>query len=404
VVGFVFLSLFAVMKGEESRMNCMLEKLKKYYQRIEHKTLFIVSFSVAVLTLTMAIAYNAYATGIDENFTFEWITYPENYRVSGFYEGRIWAQEYEKGPWKLYDGNGKVISSDFNADDVYHFEDGVSKYGFFEPFKGGKYSIIPRGGYNYGFVNLSGDVIIEAKKGKINKVINKSGDVTIVATENLAGNIDTSASYGEGLISGVDTKTWLEGYVNLDGTWVILPSYLDTQCAFKDGYAKVLMTNKKWGVIDKKGNVVIPAEYKTSDYNKIGSWSEGRFAIKKNGKWGYAKEGGDIVVNCIFDEVEPFYHGSAIVVLNSKCGLIDRDGNFLVEPIYDNYVSTSSNLIAVFSDDKIGFIDRKGNVAIDFKFNLIKDKRLSGYEMGRPQMGGTYSFDDDINDRAVVIL
>ncbi len=81
------------------------------------------------------------------------------------------------------------------------------------------------------------------------------------------------------------------------------------------------------------------------DYN---GFSEGLFAVKKNGKWGFVNESGAVVIDFLYDPYESFTYdeetfefiytsvnGYISVLRNGKWGLIDTQGNIVVETIYD---------------------------------------------------------------------
>ncbi len=89
-----------------------------------------------------------------------------------------------------------------------------------------------------------------------------------------------------------------------------------------------------------------------------------------NGKWGYANEMGNEVIECKYDNVEPFFEGLARVCMDGKYGFIDDIGNEVIECKYDNVEpSFSDGLAQVCVDDKYGFIDRSGNEVIECKYD-----------------------------------
>ena len=57
------------------------------------------------------------------------------------------------------------------------------------------------------------------------------------------------------------------------------------------------------------------------------AFSQGMIAVQKDGLWGFADESGDIVIDCKYDSVSPFYGKYAAVQMGSKRFLIDADGN-----------------------------------------------------------------------------
>ena len=57
------------------------------------------------------------------------------------------------------------------------------------------------------------------------------------------------------------------------------------------------------------------------------AFSQGMIAVQKDGLWGFADESGDIVIDCKYDRVSPFYGEYAAVQMGSRAFLMDADGN-----------------------------------------------------------------------------
>ena len=56
---------------------------------------------------------------------------------------------------------------------------------------------------------------------------------------------------------------------------------------------------------------------------------------KKNGKYGYINEKGEVVIDFIFEDANGFKYNLAAVKLNDKWGFIDLSGQFQIEPKFD---------------------------------------------------------------------
>ena len=60
------------------------------------------------------------------------------------------------------------------------------------------------------------------------------------------------------------------------------------------------------------------------------------FAVEQNGKWGFKNKEGDIIIECIYDEVTEFNeYGFAGIKKEGKWGVIDTNKNIVVEPSYE---------------------------------------------------------------------
>jgi RNA polymerase sigma factor (sigma-70 family) len=229
--------------------------------------------------------------------------------------------------------------------------------------------------HSYGYVNTSGKLVIPAK-------------------------FRYAADFSEGL-ARVEKDNKL-GYINTKGKWVVKPMYPvagrgvtagagDFHC----GRAAVLLGGK-WGFIDKRGVLVVPAKYEACD-----SFSEGLAAVRVKGLWGYVKANGKLVVPPRFgallstppapvdrgaveavgvklsgeDKPGPFSEGLAAVLIKGKVGFIDRTGRFAIEPkLAYTYAGPFRNGIAPVLSN---VLKAKGDFAGNM--NLI--------EVGRPLAG-----------------
>ena len=132
--------------------------------------------------------------------------------------------------------------------------------------------------------------------------------------------------------------------------------------------------NGKWGVVDKRGEVVVPFEY-----DNIGTISRTGdcIVIEKNGKRGIIDRNCREIIPCIYDGISPFDEaGLAQVQDKGKFGYIDRTGRVVIPVIYDNAGSFSNYEGTVYEelnyfckDDKLGFLDSRGNVVIPFEYD-----------------------------------
>src|SRR5450759_2941627 len=85
---------------------------------------------------------------------------------------------------------------------------------------------------------------------------------------------------------------------------------------------------------------------------------------RKSDKWGFCNRDRKMVIPTVYDSVDLFSEGLAIVGLNSKCGFVDTKGNMVIPAVYDDGSSFSEGLAPVELNNKHGFIDTKGNMVI----------------------------------------
>ena len=60
-----------------------------------------------------------------------------------------------------------------------------------------------------------------------------------------------------------------------------------------------------------------------SEYDEIGSYSEGVIPVCKEGRWGFIDASGKLVTDLIFDDVSTMFNGRVFVIRNGKAGILD---------------------------------------------------------------------------------
>jgi WG repeat protein len=91
-------------------------------------------------------------------------------------------------------------------------------------------------------------------------------------------------------------------------------------CAFPGGLC---------GAVRRDGSVAVPPRY-----DWVGTFSDGRAAVRASGFYGFVDEYGHEIVPPRYRIVGDYKFGFAQVDMDGKSGLIDRDGKLVIEPIY----------------------------------------------------------------------
>ena len=149
------------------------------------------------------------------------------------------------------------------------------------------------------------------------------------------------------------------------------PGFQDGVCVVQVGGNSTVGTGK-CGIIDNKGNWVVPAQYPY-----MGVFCEGLVAVASGEKVGFMDKTGKWVIQPQFDLHNrykeygendggrtAFCEGLATVLLNGKYGAIDKTGKWVIEPQFDDYFAFRDGYACVIKDDKEGVIDKKGNWVI----------------------------------------
>jgi hypothetical protein len=122
----------------------------------------------------------------------------------------------------------------------------------------------------------------------------------------IAPQFENTMGFNEGLAATKMNGKY--GYIDAKGNWVIKPQF-DFTYMFSDGLAMVRV-GKQYAWIDKKGNQVIAPQ----DFDEVAmGFTEGRLAVKKNGKWGYIDRTGKMIVEPKFKKATKFEGGAAQV-------------------------------------------------------------------------------------------
>jgi hypothetical protein len=147
----------------------------------------------------------------------------------------------------------------------------------------------------------------------------------------------------------------------------IMSKYLD-YCDWPD-YSKLPGTFKK-GVIDNKGELIIPYEF-----NDIQKFSEGMAAISKDGGGGYIDITGKIIIPSTFKHVCSFSQGIARVIKDingeHKEGFINKLGEIVIPFEYDRVSEFLDGFAIVQKNEKYGMIEKSGKLVIPLNYKSI---------------------------------
>jgi len=135
----------------------------------------------------------------------------------------------------------------------------------------------------------------------------------------------------------------ISGYINHNG-YYHEPRFDSQNYALLDMETNTLMTDFIYEKID--------------DHH---GFSEGLFAVKKDGSWGFIDEEGNVIIDFLYDpyKVETF--------------------DYITEVVTFEYVYTATNgYIAVLQDGKWGLIDTEGNVVVETAYDGISQVNPDG--------------------------
>lgn len=174
------------------------------------------------------------------------------------------------------------------------------------------------------------------------------------------------------------------GFIDEKGTLLIKSAY-KRATYFKEGFAIVSFDDDKRFYINEAGR-----KLNAPEFEEAWMFSDGLAAVRIKGKWGYIDRKGKLAIPAKFDAADSFCGGRAVAAVKVgdalKFGFIDKTGKFVVEPTH-HYISGFADGIAQFSNDikytqkptyflqdgpaTFGLMDSNGKVIVEPKYSTI---------------------------------
>lgn len=298
--------------------------------------------------------------------------------ISSFGEDSLAVASLD-GKFGFIDLKGNTVIP-FNYEDCKGFSEGLAAV---------------RQGGAYGFINKKGELVIPCKYGGLYNGHGFSEGLVGVSFEGKWGYIDKTGRiiipFQDGLTglpfsSGLSVK-WRGGLKTLydkngfptirntpyEGAFInkkgeLVSEFFEAQNigGFRNGYSFITDKNGWEGLIDTRGNFVIPCRYSLI----INGFDDNYVVVMLNGKSGVAKKStGQIVIPCMYDiryNGYRFCEGVIPVKKDGKMGYINEDNQVVIPFIYDVADAFSEGFAVVKRYGKYGYVDRYGNDTFDF--------------------------------------
>jgi len=238
----------------------------------------------------------------------------------------------------------------------------------------------------WGYIDKSGEFVIKPQFDDADifssgvaavKVNDKWGYIDKTGNFTIKPSFDEPTRFVEGLAVLKSQDTGKIGYMDITGNFVVAPQFGYASRYFSEGLSLVLKDKNDFttaGFVDKEGNFISIPVY---SLNYSGFFSEGLFPICKKGEkyYGYINKTGEFAIEPKFLSCDIFSEGLAAVMPQDegKWGYIDKTGNIVIEPNYNLAFPFADGLALVVrsgieSDARYGYIDRTGNYIIEPKF------------------------------------
>lgn len=236
--------------------------------------------------------------------------------------------------WGYIDAEGKlVIPARF--DDARDFQqNGLAvaaageKYGVID--SAGRFVVQPR----YQWINPFSEGRAVANDEQGFRLINQEGQVLTRKAYAFVADMHEGRAVFNEAAGGNGSSRY--GYLDPEGHEAIAAQYAEAG-DFSGGKAVVKIQENEYALIDRNGRRLA-----TYPYAYVGPIGEGLLAFQKDagGKYGYIDEKGSVVIPAAFTSAFPFHQGCAIVNTaedyQSRFGVIDRQGEWVIRPEYDD--------------------------------------------------------------------
>lgn len=182
------------------------------------------------------------------------------------------------------------------------------------------------------------------------------------------------------------------GFIDRSGN-VITPIKYSYIADFSRSGFTYCIYNGKYGMLNIKGNEIIPAVYTGRSYFTTGyikmyqgdtncyfdtlghniteatvlnmGNTRGEFTLIKTGeKYGLKDSFGKIITKRPYSSISQFNDNYAVVSLDYKYGVIDKNGNEVIPLAYNNIDGITDNVTAFLLNDKYGIMDISGKILV----------------------------------------
>jgi len=143
-----------------------------------------------------------------------------------------------------------------------------------------------------------------------------------------------------------------------------------------DGMSLIAIKDKKRGLMDYKGNILVPIEY-----DQLNDYSYGRYKVVKDKKNGIVSKEGKILIPLEYDSVDSFaftFKDLFKVEKGGKKGVVNSENKIII-PIEFEFVDDIHSLIEVVTPErKFGLYTPQGEVVAPVEYDWIKRSETQG--------------------------
>lgn len=299
-----------------------------------------------------------------------------------------------KDKWGFIKKNGEEIIPFIYTGDVQSFSEGLAVVGLDQ---------------KYGFIDKSGKVVIpiiydSAKSFYKGLAIVRLNDKYLMIDKN--GKAIKELKYTsffrwsrDGLINVKLDKKY--GRIDMATGKEIIPTIYDDIDSFDEDFSSWVQLNKKWGVIDKLGKIIVPIQY--DEKESLYEYGNYNYKVQINKKYGLLDASKKELTEVKYDSIGNFSEGFALVKIGDKFGFIDLLGQELKPIIYDYGTSFSEGYATIINNRHWSFLNTKGEEMPLYYKELEQYQLIDSFKEGLCRV----KFDDKIgyvNKKGTIII
>lgn len=194
--------------------------------------------------------------------------------------------------------------------------------------------------YGEGVINIQDEIVINFNKYD---KINICDNCNLLEVDNGENHFYINLDNGKEILNNMHLKGFSEGY----------------GIVYDDSYNNSYFINESGEII-------------SNSFEDAEAFNNDIALVKLNGKFGVVDKNFNVIIDCIYDLILPFYGSTNIfaVELNNKWGIINKEGEVLIETKYDGILGGSTKLFKCYEDGKIKIKDYKDNTIVTANSSL----------------------------------
>ena len=147
---------------------------------------------------------------------------------------------------------------------------------------------------------------------------------------------------------------------------------------FSEGLAVALTKDYKFVYLDESGHVALKLDDNIKDAD---NFKNGLAIVRnQNKKYGFINKRGELVIDFLYDNAEIFdSNGYAVIGENERYGLIDALGNIIIKPLFKSLNRCEDTDFYIFQiQDKYGVIDCNNHIVVKAEYDEIRSYLYDG--------------------------